>query len=173
MTALIDGKHPKIIIIDYYDDLISRLDIYAEETLENVKENEYVNVKVFENEEQNKEAIDNRYNSVKEQFKDPYSDEYTFDDAIESRKGVLLKDFVHLERMKAINEIKKIQKDRLEELKLSKMRPTSVEEALFGGNKFCFLINIEKCIKGKKTNFKMMTIIVDFYLDKANIELVE
>jgi hypothetical protein len=112
--------------------LISRLDIYAEETLKTVKENEYV--KEFENKEENRQTSDNIYDSVEKQFEDPYIFKYKFDDPVESHKGVLLKDFVHSERMKAVNEIKKMQKDRLEELKLAKTKPASNEEALFGAN---------------------------------------
>jgi hypothetical protein len=40
MSTLIDGKHPKQIVIEYYDDLIARVDVYAEEMLEKIKDDE-------------------------------------------------------------------------------------------------------------------------------------
>jgi hypothetical protein len=170
MSALIDGKHPKIVIIDHYDDLIARLDVYAEETLEKLKGDEYIND--YEKKEE--------YSYVEEFFnfdqifeRDQNSDKYTFDDPIQSQRYILLKDFVHSERMKAINEIKQIQKDRLEELKLAKTRPTTVEEALYGANKFGFLVNIEESKVGMSKKFKLQTILIDFYLDKEQIKLVE
>jgi hypothetical protein len=194
MTSLINGKHPKQVIIDYYDDLIAQVDIYAEETLKNVKIDEYVNDNYGQDEfMDNVESDDSSelfYQPVENRFKDPYSDKYTFDELIEeSKSGLLLNDFVHSERMKAINEIKKLQKDRLEELKLANTKPTTTEEVLFGGNKFCFLVKIDKYKSsvakrfvfakidksdvGEKMIFKLLAVVVDFYLDKEDIEIVE
>jgi hypothetical protein len=88
---------------------------------------------------------------------------------------MLVKDFVHSERMKAINEFKQLQKERLEELKLSKTRPTTVEQALFGGNKFGFLIKFdEESTFGMLMKFRLFAVVVDFYLDKNEIaEIIE
>jgi hypothetical protein len=179
ITSLINGKHPKQVIIDYYDDFIAELDIYAEETLKNVKNDEYVNDndgynKYIDRKESEESSSELFYQPIENRFRDPYNDKYTFDGLIEeSKSGLLLKDFVHLERMKAINEIKKLQKDRLEEFKLAKTKPTTIEEALFGGNKFCFLVKVDTSYIAKRLIFKLLTVVVDFYLDKEDIEFVK
>jgi hypothetical protein len=43
LSALINGKHYKQVVIDYYDDLIARLDVEAEETLEKFKNDDEFN----------------------------------------------------------------------------------------------------------------------------------
>jgi hypothetical protein len=171
MSSLIDGKHPKIVIIDYYDDLISQVDIYAEETLEKTADYEYI-VNIEQKEEDNYEDYGLFHDPIDKRFDDPYTDKYKFDESlkVKSQRSMLVKDFVHSERMKAINEFKQLQKDRLEELKLSKTRPTTVEEALFGGNKFGFLIKFaEESSFGILRKFRLFAVVVDFYLDKNEI----
>jgi hypothetical protein len=173
MSSLIDGKHPKIVIIDYYDDLISQVDICAEETLEKTQDDEYIVINI-EQKEENNEDYGLFQHPIDKRFNDPYTDKYKFDDPlkVESHRGMLVKEFVHSERMKAINELKQLQKERLDELKLSKTKPTTVEEALFGGNKFGFLIKFDKksnYFSGRLMRYRLAAVVVDFYLDKNEI----
>jgi hypothetical protein len=178
--SLIDGKHPKLVIIDYYDDLISRLEIYAEETLEKMKNNNNNNEHLSDDigivAEEIEQDLGLSHFSIDKRFEDPFSDKYKFDEPVKSYKGILVKNFVHSERMKAINELKQMQKNRLEELKMTQTRPTSTEEALFGAgrSKFGFLVNIgEETKVGKKMKFRLLAVVVDFYLEKADINRIQ
>lgn len=151
MSSLINaGKHPKIVIIDYYDDLIAQLEVYAEEMLEMIKDDEC-------------------FNNIGEQQSVEISENYSE----KSNGSILIKEFVNSERMRAINEIKRIQKERLEELKLGKTKPTSICEALFGDNQFGFLVNIPQLNVTKQMKFKILVVVIDFYLDKSDIKLIE
>jgi hypothetical protein len=168
--SLINGKHPKQIIIDYYDDLINQLDIYAEESLEKISNTD--------------ESIDDNippisiwfkierdpdlYKSIEKRFDDPYHIRFKHSLPIKCAQNVLLKDFVHSERIKAINVIKEIQKERLEEVKLAAVKPTTREEALFG-KKFAFLLKIDNT----SAKFKLLTLIADFYLDENQVKICE
>lgn len=162
MTSLIDGKHPKIVIIDYYDDLISQVDIYAEEYLEKLKKlakNDFDGTK-------HKKCEDVVYdlNYQPDEKRVNKEDSFIINENIN--------DYVYSERMKAIGVIKEIQKKRLEELKSSQIQPTSVEDALFG-KQFCFLLKIKDENKNLNMKFRLLTLVVDFYLDKLQINKLE
>jgi hypothetical protein len=173
-STLIDGKHYKIIVINYYDDLIAELDVHAEVTLDKYKDDNGFN--------KNHEQQQNVYNDDETQnefepFEDPYSFKYSFNDELvvpNAHADMVFQDFVHAERMRGINEMQKLQKDRLEELKVAKTKPTTFEEALFGGNKFGFLVEIdENKFKKMPLKFRVLAVVVDFYLDKDQIEKIK
>jgi hypothetical protein len=163
---LIDGKHPKVLAIEYYDKLVSDVDIYAEELLENTKDDEYLNGSVYE-----PDFSQNFYESVEKQFEDTAIDKYKLEEEDDPINKVKVKDFVHSQRMRAIEAINAVQKQQVDELNAATKKPTTLEEALFA-NKFCFHINFAEqgLIKPK---FKLLTFVVDFYLDEKTIQEIK
>jgi sulfur relay (sulfurtransferase) complex TusBCD TusD component (DsrE family) len=172
-SSLIDGKHYKQVVNDYYDDLIARLDVYAEERMEKIKDDvafdKDENQNLIDKDRMRFLFIENHFIEGKTQsFRNPYSDEYKLDDespVISNNAAISFKDCVHCERMRGVNEMKKLQKDRLEEIKMAKTKPTTIEEALFGGNKFGFLLEIDgKYFVEMGLKFRFLVVVVDFYL---------
>lgn len=181
-SSLINGKHYKLVVLDHYDDIINELDIYAEESLKKFKNDDDFN----KNEEKESlEILKDRdylhlecYRQIKMQNVDDKTASAGDVVVISNGDGKFFQDFVHCERMRAIEEMKKLQKNRLEELKSSiesTRPPNSIEEALFGvGTKFGFLIKIAQCqFVGMGIKFRGLAVVVDFYLDKLQIELIE
>jgi hypothetical protein len=83
---------------------------------------------------------------------------------------MFVKDFVHLEKMKACEELKKLQKERLDELKLATSKPKTREEAIFG-KKYAILVEIsDELIMSK---FNLLTLVIDFYLKNDDVKHVE
>jgi hypothetical protein len=157
MASLVNGKHPKQIVIEYYDDLISDVDIYAEEILKKIKDDEVLNDEENEVLEENREEDDTRVTLISLQYEteietelknDPYNSKYTFSGHVENMEKRLLKEFVHCERMRAIETLRKVQKERLEELNLvlrTPNSPKSIQETLLG-TKFCFFVKLSESV---------------------------
>lgn len=187
-NLLIDGKHPKKIVIDYYDELINQVDIYAENILENIDKNAKNGVRMetiikeLKDSLNEEEIPDLYYTPILKQFEDPYSSKYTFenDSTIETNQEDLpIEKIVHLKRMQAIEVMKQLQKERLDEIKSTLVASTSVSEAIFG-KQFCFLVKIDQenneikmKIDQENYNFKLLTIVVDFNLDKNEIYVIK
>lgn len=185
-STLINGKHYKQVLIEYYDDLIAQLDIQAESTLDKFKDDEDFikgqNQKILDQEQNVVKISDNSFDEDDffqqeyelETLNDPSIFKYSFVDepvVKNAHDGMLFQDFVHAERMRGINEIKQLQKDRLEELKLAKIKPTSFDEALFGGNKFGFLVEInESLFVEMRIKFRLLVVVIDFFIDMDHIE---
>lgn len=169
MSSLIKGKTPKKIVIDYYDDLICQVEIYAEKCLKRLKDDTSL-MSVKEDDFVNPDESNLFYKSIERQFDDPYSGVYKFEpEAIICNEKVLIKDFMNSQKVKVIGELKELQRQRLEEIeKATKNAPKSVEEALFSNN-FSFLIKLERQ-RHVKLKFKLLTLILDFYLDEKNIQ---
>jgi hypothetical protein len=177
-STLINGKHYKQVVIEYYDDLIAQLDVHAEEQLEKFKNDDDFNK--YESKKANKPTKEFYYKKEKffkeiSKIFDIYSRTKYSEFAISNETSELtFQDFVHVERMRGINVLKKLQKDRLEELKLAKVKPTTTGEALFGDKEFAFLLPIEesKYIE-MSMKFRLLVVVVDFYLEKVQIEQIK
>jgi hypothetical protein len=180
-STLINGKHYKQVVIEYYDDLIAQLDVHAEITLDKFKDDNAFNKSHGQKMLKPRQLF---YNSLGfffekefEPFKDPLSFKYRFNDelvASNAHSDIVFQDFVHAERMRGVNEMKKLQRERLEELKVAKTKPTTIEEALFGENKFGFLVEIgENQFEEIPLKFRVLAVVVDFYLDKVQIENIK
>lgn len=174
MSVLIENKHPKVIIIDYYDDLISRVDIYAEDFLKKISLNEpLIELKEYVPSRDEDDEDMFYYQPISNQFEDTYSDKYKYcDDPGPPQQVHLLKDFIHSKRMKAIEAIRLLQIKNLEELKASGGAPKLTRDELFEKT-FGFLLKIDENNKKVKMKFRLLTIIVDFYLDKDSLDFVE
>jgi hypothetical protein len=78
-TTLINGKHPKIVVIEYYDELISRVDVYAEELLETIKDDEIMpEIIKHDDQDVDTDAFDEGEDKVEDENED--EDEDAFDD---------------------------------------------------------------------------------------------
>jgi hypothetical protein len=177
-ASMKDGKHYKQVVIEYYDDLIAQVDAFAEEILEEIKDDEIFSEKINERRKRPKDECDDFFHYRNdERYTDPYTIQYTLDEPVtSSNNGVLVKEFVHNERLRAVNEFKRLQKQRLDELRLSKTKPSSVEEALFGGTQFGILVKIDEesnSIDAKRMKFRQLAVVVDFYLDPEDVEKIE
>lgn len=164
---------PKMLIVDYYDDLIRDIDIYTEELLEKYSEDDLLTIEA----KPKPQKLDLSDEFVF--FKNPYKIEYKNDLMINVTQGsTKIHEYLNLVRSKAIEEINKakdenlqryeIKKDKykidradLTEKKVEEMRKELFEE------KFCFLVRIDNIFYEKNNNlFKLYTIVTDFYLDQ-------
>lgn len=68
-------------VIDYYDDLISEIDIYAEECLKKIPEDEYLKICNLNDDCNDSGDSSLFYRPIEKQFEDPYGDEYKFDES--------------------------------------------------------------------------------------------
>jgi hypothetical protein len=116
--------------------------------------------------------------------KDTYNEKCLFvenDDEVNGsrrNKSQLVKDFMNEERLRAIKEIRKVEKERVDELtlimKTGNELPSSIKEALFGNNKkFCFLIKLANANPRYRMHFKLLTFLVDFYIEPEQIRAIE
>lgn len=170
-------RTPKLLIVDYYDSVISDIDIITEELFEKYNEDE-----VFKIESNNNNSGLEQRSEIEKFFEnekliDPYSDEYKYDTdlkiTLESGK---IHDYLNLVRLKAIEEVKNVRDENLEHYELNKaeykynrndLTAEKVEEIrreLFK-EKFCFLLRIDDILKETELKFKCVIVITDFYLD--------
>src|SRR5579883_862303 len=99
---------PRLLISDYYDSLINRIDIYSERLLEHYREND-----LLPNEPDEIEIKSNKYRSDKDKLlgekyhRDPYFYEYNYDDVerqLEVEPGVTkVHDYINQVRAKQID----------------------------------------------------------------------
>lgn len=193
---MIEFYTPPLLITDYYDSLISQLDIYTEERIKEINEKglkkEKISFRI------NNFISPKRANPV-ETINNPYeSQKYTIDrtDISETEITEILQaeEYLNNARQKAINEIRKVQEENLKYYKANKDkfnvdRKNLTDEKLkelksqLFATKFCFLIlnnptknvliEIEKQDMGYYDPiFNLHTIITDFYLGESDIEYI-
>ena len=146
---------PKIELINYFDELINRVDIEFEECLEKYS--------------------DNQLKELKRCFQVKNGE---FDEWPESTKVV---DYLNQVRMRTIEELRKEQNEALEYYKLNSLvfqnqlkDETKIEELksqLFG-EKFYFQV-LYKPLHHESWIFNLFTICVDFYMSPNDIDLLE
>ena len=179
-------KNPRLLIFDYYDSLIHDIDIYTEEQIEKLSEEDLFsnfNLKIMNNnkkKDSRNEIEDLKFFEI-DSIVDPYKGEYKFDlnQPIKVTSGsTKIRDYLNLVRSKSIEEIKQVREENLERYEINKkkcnynrnieMTSEKVEEIrreLFKEG-FCFLLNL-KNIFGENVSipYEFVTIITDFYLD--------
>lgn len=180
-------KTPKLLITDYYDEVIKQVDIYIEELLENCKKSdifppqkEDVNTKCLHS----NIDYDKVYTIIPliEGYFDPYKFKYEYkmskttglDIATET---ILLPDYLNIVRSKAIYELKKSEQKILDRYEMNKhlykynrntLTDEKVEEIrrnLFKDN-FSFVLQIDQSNNPLLRNY---TVITDFYLDETHL----
>ena len=161
--------NPKLLIVDYYDSLIQKIDIYIEQLLEKYDKNDllpdpiYYSYSVLKN---NLDCNNNRNTEIP-------SDEIG--------KGAKIVDYLEVVRDKSIEEIKKAQQANLQSYESNKERykydrksltHEDVEEMRRGlfGDKFCFVLEIEGSTEYNKPIINQCTVVTDFYFDMALYE---
>ena len=162
--------NPKLFIVDYYDSLISEIDIYTEELLEKYNENDLL--------EENPKEKDSFENATSiNQYKIEYKNELMIKVTPGSTK---IHEYLNEVRSKAIEEINKVKHENLERLEMNKdkykydrsdmtiEKVGEMKKELFK-EKFCFLIKVNNCVlECQKSNtelFKLHLIVTDFYLE--------
>ena len=185
-------KTPALVISDYYDSLISQLDIYTEEKINNIKLNGLPNILLVENPNKNvKTNIETTYGV--ESVNNPYeSQKYTIDRAkipeTEVKDKSEAEEYINNMRQKAIDEIRKVEEKSFKLYKANKDkfkidREEQTEEKLeelksqLLSTLFCFLVKKEPIKKSKNgiesyRIFNLQTIITDFYLRECDIDYI-
>lgn len=198
-------KHPKLIIIDYYDLLIRNVDIYTEEQLKKYTDENVIEIvsddlvldkysEKYENNEENPIIMDfespnaNIYDLID---KVPYWRQSIYKYPKESEKAKnepppLLSNvhkFLNNMRDEMIDELKKGQEAALKnyekiknEIKVDKLASEeefdrSVVSRLFE-KQFMFLLLDNKYESKNNSPFKLYLIVLDFYLNKHEKEIL-
>ena len=164
---------PKIEIINHFDNLINRVDIDIEESLEKYKEDQIlVDLKCFRDVRKIK-----RFNffDIFESFKKIIYE--TVDLWPESIKVV---DYLNQVRMRTIEELRQALKDSLEYFKLNSSRFNTTDDidelkSQIFGEKFYFQVLYQpkdERYQGQWV-FNLFTFCVDFYMSPSDINLLE
>ena len=195
-------KTPKLLITDYYDEQIRQVDIYIEELLEKYNENDLLpeetkrscNSDDISSDEKENSHIDSDSDSESEndanskdntnkidEFKDPYRSKYNYDQNKMLQLNIIpvntrVRDYLELVRSKAIDELKKVEQQNLDNYKLNKdlykydretltdQKVEEMRENLFKDNFAFVVVNTSK-----KSIFKSHTVLTDFYLDENDL----
>ena len=167
---------PKIEIINHFDNLINRVDIDIDHSLETYNDANVLGELVTST-ENNRRSFTNEYdyfdvelfNSSKHQYR-------TLDLWAESTKVI---DYLKELRMKTIDELRKAQNETLEYYKLTRHKIELLNEKniddlrskLFA-ERFHFQVNFTQS-KKRCWPFNIFTFITDFYLSPSDIDSLE
>ena len=185
-----------LLITEYYDSLISQIDIYTEERIKEYRDknpNEFLNL--YAKDDDDKYETVEKYEETYgiETLKNPYkSQKYSINrndiSKIEIKDISQAEEYMNKVRQKAIEEIRKVQDENLDNYNVNKekfkvdrenLTDDKLEELksqLFA-NGFCFIIDFEKDYAywmhtKAKTWFKLCTLITDFYLRESDIDYI-
>jgi len=170
---------PKIEIINHFDNLINRVDIDIEESIEKYNDEQLLS-ELLESSENNRKHFKTDYDYFILRFFQTFdpSKHQSLDSWPESTKVV---NYLKQTRMKTIDELKKTQEETLEYYKINSERfkseltnDESIDELrskLFA-DKFYFQINLNKPEK-RFWAFNVFTFIADFYLSPFDINSLE
>lgn len=179
------SEKTKNFILDYYETLINRVYSYTEDLLNNCKDGQLVTVPSYEIHPNN--DYKNAENYGIESYLDPYKEEYKLEKLSSPPETTKTRDYLNSIRSEAIQELRGAQEANIDEFEKNKseytldpnqMNATQIDELrgkLFG-NKFCFLLKIDKLIGfnrlENKSLFKLYVIVLDFYLNQFDLELL-
>ena len=192
---MIEFYTPSLLITEYYDSLISQLDIYTEETIKEYKENGLPEKKIinsytrYDDDDETDDDDMYRITRIFNRYKlRSYSINRT--DIPEITEISQAEDYMNNVRQKAIDEIRKVQDENLEYYKANKDkfkvdRKNLTEEKLeeiksqLFSNRFCFLVEKKplNMLKNKSNDrygplFNLHTVITDFYLRESDIDYI-
>ena len=169
--------NPKLEIVNHFDNLIHRIDIEFEESLEKYKEDQVLSgfkVKDEKNfKDESKFKIDchefSKSSSLKKRQRTESQSQYS-----ESTKVV---DYLSQLRMKAIDELKNAQEESLEQYSLNppdfdfnNSEFTNQDKiSLLFPHKFHFQVKLSK----PKWIFNLFTFVTDFFLSNLDIDLLQ
>ena len=169
---------PKIEIINHFDDLINRIDIDIDNSLEKY------------NDKQTLSEILKSSEDIRKKLRDHYFDfDVMFFDTIDSSKPNLnswpestkVVDYLKQIRMKTIEELKNAQEETIEYYKLNSDRFKSeqikeknidqLRSELFA-EKFYFQVNFKQ-LENRFCPFNVFTFVTDFYMSQSYIDSFE
>ena len=165
---------PKIEIINHFDNLINRVDIDIELSLEKYQNEQILSV-ILLSSETDRKKYEKEYENLKVEFheKIDFSKSQTVDLWPESTK---VADYLNQVRMRTIAELRNAQKERLEYYKLNswhfereQIEIDQLKSQLFAEN-FYFEVHFTK-----KTllTFSLFTFACDFYVSPSDINTLE
>lgn len=169
-----ESNKPSILkILEYFDSLISQIDIYTEKRI----------IKCKNQTLPNKTSIDNCQKQTEKTFDNTYrSQAYTIDrsDFSHTSKSTQVVDYLNEVRQKAVDEINRLKNETFDfnNANKEKFSATNFKSQLFA-KKYCFLVNIERIRSGNNfvnrnsSLFKLYTLITDFYLSESDIEYLQ
>ena len=172
---------PKIEIINHFDNLINRIDIDIDSSIEKYNDKQLLS-EIRTNFEKNRKSFRNIFFYYNVEF---------FDDTIDSSKPKNLEswpaesmkviDCLKEVRMKTIEELKKAQEETLEYYKLNSERFKSqltkeknieeIKSELFA-EKFYFQVNFIQS-KNRLWPFNVFTFVTDFFISQSDIDSLE
>ena len=169
---------PKIEIINHFDDLINRIDIDIDSSLEKFNDKQLLS-ELLTSSENNRRDFKNRSVGFTVEFSDPIdSSKQNLTQWPETTK---VADYLRQVRIETIEKLRKAQEDTLEYYKLNSARFKSeqanqkdidqLRSELFA-DKFYFQINLNQPEK-RFWAFNVFTFIVDFYLSPSDIDSLE
>ena len=168
---------PKIEIINHFDNLINRIDIDIDSSLEKYHDQQLL-IEILQSSTYNRWGFKNRLYGFNVKFFDTFdSSKHKLESWPESTKVV---DYLKQIRMRTIEELKKAQetleyyKLNSERFKSESIREKNIEELkseLFG-DKFYFQINLKQS-KKRLCPFSVFTFITDFYIFQSYIDSLE
>ena len=174
-----DNLSPKIEIINYFDNLINRIDIEIDETIEKHKEDQVLgNLKCFPIEQ--RYIKDNSGMDLKYIESNETSKANKCESAIEWSESTKVVDYLNQVRQRTIEELRKGQKESLEYLKsksadLNQLKESKdaeeIRSRLFA-DKFYFQV-FYKLKFTEPWVFNLFTIVADFYLSPTDINFLE
>lgn len=159
---------PSILILEYFESLISQIDIYTEMRIIKCKNQPLRN--------QIEKTFDSTYRSQA----------YTIDRSkfsLTTSEATRVEDYLNEVRQKAVDEIKRLKNETFDFYNANKMRfsatTTNLRSQLFA-KKYCFLVNIERIRSGNRnfinrnsSLFTLHTVITDFYLSESDVEYLQ
>ena len=169
---------PKIEIINHFDNLINRIDIDIDNSLQKFNDQKLLH-EILKSYHYKKKYCKNFYNFFSVKFFDTIdSSNQNLNSWPESTKVV---DYLKQVRMKTIEELKKAQEETLEYYKLnserfkseqtSKKNIDELKSELFG-DKFYFQVNFKQT-ENILWPFNVFTFVTDFYISQSDIDSLE
>lgn len=161
-------EHPKVLIIDHYDNLINQIDIYIENLLASIDDKQLTSAPKSYDKKRWQEADDDDSEEREDNEKStcfipslesPYTASFARDELNNSIEDEIaakvmpdattLKNYVNIIRAKAIDEISKTRDENLKQLESNAQRGDDIDESEWGEfvenlftPKFCFLLPI-------------------------------
>ena len=169
---------PKIEIINHFDNLINRIDIDIDSSIEKYNDQQLIS-EILKSSEKNRRDFKNRYFDFDVEFFETIDlPKANLNSWSESTKLV---DYMNQIRIKTIEELRKAEEETLEYYKLNSERFKSelnkeknIEELkseLFA-EKFYFQVNFKQS-ENILWPFKLFTFVTDFYMSQSDIDSLE
>ena len=162
---------PKIEIINHFDNLINRIDIDIDSSLEKYNDQQLIS-EILLSCENNRRDFRSRDFDFNVKFFDSYNQ--NLNSWPETTKVV---DYLKQIRMRTIKELKNAQEETIEYYKLNsdRFKEKNIEEMKsdFFAEKFYFQVNLKQSEKRLLCPFNVFTFVTDFYLSQSNIDSLE